>query len=281
MFQKILVAAAVVMACGAAQAAEGSSEFFFQSAAGQSELTPRLGYKMSTIRSKGNTQDIKVNGLFNTGVAYEYGINEMMAVEAALNFASLETDTNPKVKQSGLQDPTVKLKATSAMGTWNLRYGAELGLGLEKSKIEASGNTNAASGGFSLTPYVGADANVGPGNLGGRLMYAYKMDRKEEDNGVEDTIKDGNEIGLSAFYEYMITDMLLGGSLNYRDIAESKNNSGVAEVKHSIMGVSLYSRIPMGTWALLPRLDYDFSSTGDLYEKYNDINLSVAARFTF
>ncbi len=51
------------------------------------------------------------------------------------------------------------------------------------------------------------------------------------------------------------------------------------EKSMNITGISLYSRIPMGTWALIPRVDYDFSNSE--MDKWDDLTLSVAGRFTF
>lgn len=282
MLNKMLMAAALVFGVAAHAESNMQSEFFFQTEAGKSDLTPKIGYKTKTTKADGDTSDTKTNGLYNTGVSYEYGINEMFAIEAAVYFGALETDGNPKLKSSGLQDPEVTLKGTSAMGWGRLRYGAALGLGFEKLKLpSATQDGNLASGGYSLMPYIGADMDAGGGILGGRLSYEYKMERTVQPSSLPDVkVKDGHELGLSAFYEYFFADMLLGGSVNYISEAESKDSDGnKLDASNSRTGISIYSRMPMGSWALIPRLDYDFSR--EHFSKYDDITFSVAARFGF
>lgn len=282
MLQKMLMASAIVLVSVAAHAETSSqSEFFYQTPAGKSDVSVTLGYKTMTIKPDGATEDTKINGLYKSGVAYEYGINEMFAIEGKLSFNSLENDASPKIKESGLEDPEVTLKGTSGMDWGRLRYGASLGLGLEKRKVKSNGDENAASGGFSLTPYIGADANVGPGILGGRLSYRYNMERTiEVPVGSDEKRKEGNVLGLSAFYEYFVTDVVLGGAINYKSLAATKDGDDNEVGKsYDITGISLYSRIPMGTWDLVPKIDYDFSAKD--FDKYQDLNFFVTARFGF
>lgn len=105
MLQKMLITVAVVF--GVSAHAQSQSEFFYQTPAGKSDLTPKIGYLTSTTKAKtAGAAEVKANGLLNTGIAYEYGINEMFSLEGALYFMSLENDQTPKLKQSGLQDPT-------------------------------------------------------------------------------------------------------------------------------------------------------------------------------
>ncbi|WP_295904386.1 outer membrane beta-barrel protein [uncultured Bdellovibrio sp.] len=278
MFSKVF-AAAIVLVSVSAHAAD--SEFFFQSKAGQSDLTPRIGYISTKTKPKGGTTETKFSGLYKTGVSYEYGINEMFSIEGSLLFSSYENDNTPKTKVSGLEDPHVVLKGTSNMGTSNLRYGLDVGLSVEKMKVKSNNEVNAATGGFSFTPYVGMDTEAAGGVIGGRLSYAVLLERTIEIEGFSDAkLKEGNTLGLSAFYETVITDVVLGGSLNYYSHASTKDQDGDEAIKaYNTLGLSLYSRIPFGTWALIPRLDYDFSSSE--HDTYNIINLSAAARFTF
>lgn len=279
MFSKVF-AAAIVLASINAHAVE--SEFFFQSKAGQSELTPRLGYLSTATKAKGATTEVKYTGFYKSGVSYEYGINEMFSIEGSLLFTSAEKDSAPKTKVSGLEDPHVVLKGTSNMGSSNLRYGLDVGLSIEKAKIKTNGDMTPATGGFSFTPYVGMDTEAVGGVVGGRLSYAILLERTTEIEALstDAKTKDGNTLGLSAFYETKVTDVVLGGALNYYNHAATKDTDGDELIKaYNTLGVSLYSTIPFGTWALLPRLDYDFSHSEA--DKYNIIHLSVAARFNF
>lgn len=279
MLSKIF-AAALILVSATAQGAD--SEFFFQSKAGQSDLTPRLSYVTATTRWKGVSTDTKFSGLINTGVSYEYGLNDMFAVEGALLFSSFETDSTPKTKFSGLQDPTVTLKGTTDLGSARLRYGLSAGLSLEKAKIKSNNEVNAASGGMSFTPYVGLDTEMAGGSIGGRLKYAYLLERTVEVEGAtsDGKVKNGNTLGLSAFYETLVADVVLGGSLSYASHDTSKDQDGDEYIKsYNTWGISLYSSLPFGTWALLPRLDYDFSHSEA--DKYDVLQFTAAARFNF
>lgn len=276
MFSKV-IAAAIVLASVSANAAD--NEFFFQSKAGQSDLTARLGLVSTATKSDGAADETKHTG-FITGVAYEYGINDQFSIEGALAFTSVEDDSTPKNKTTGLQDPTVTLKGNSAMGASTLRYGLGVGLGLQKAKVDGNA-ASAASGGFSFNPYVGMDTEAAGGVIGGRLNYTYKMERTTDVEGFGDVkTKGGNTMGLSAFYETKVTDITFGGALNYVSAAESENEDGsTATDSYNTLGLSAYSVMPMGTFALIPRLDYDFSNSEA--DKYNVIFLSVAGRFNF
>ncbi|ASD64788.1 outer membrane beta-barrel protein [Bdellovibrio bacteriovorus] len=276
MFSKV-IAAAIVLASVSANAAD--NEFFFQSKAGQSDVTARLGLVSTATEAKGASEETKYTG-FVTGVAYEYGINDQFAVEGALAFTSIEDDSTPKNKTTGLQDPTVTLKGNSAMGASTLRYGLGIGLALQKATTDGD-ESSAASGGFSFNPYVGMDTEAAGGVIGGRLNYTYKMERTTDVEGFGDVkTKGGNVMGLSAFYETKVTDITFGGALNYVSTAETENeNGGTAIDSYNTLGLSAYSVMPMGTFALIPRLDYDFSNSEA--DKYNVILVSVAGRFNF
>lgn len=277
MFSKV-IAAAIVLASVSANAAD--NEFFFQSKAGQSDVTARLGLLSTSIKADSASDETKYTGLINTGASYEYGINDQFSIEGALAFTSVEDDSSPKNKTTGLQDPTVTLKGTSNMGASTLRYGLGVALGLQKAKVDGN-ETSAATGGYSFNPYVGMDTEAAGGVIGGRLNYVIKTERTTDVEGFGDVkTKGGNVMGLSAFYETKVTDITFGGALNYVSFAETENENGsTATDSYNTLGLSAYSVMPMGTFALIPRLDYNFSNSEA--DKYNVIVLSVAGRFNF
>lgn len=277
MLSKVL-AALVTLTTLSAHAAD--NEFFFQSKGGQSDMTLRLGLLSSAVKPKGGTTEFKYSGIINTGVAYEYGFNEQFSLEGVLAYTSIESDSSPKNKTSGLQDPTVTLKGRSDMGASTLRYGLGVGLALQKAEQDGT-DSSAASGGFSFSPYVGMDTEAGGGVLGGRLTYTINGERTTDVTGVGDVkTKGGNALGLSAFYETKVTDITFGGSLNYQNIAETENENGTTSMEaYNTLGISAYSVMPMGTFALIPRLDYDFSHSE--MDTFNVIQISLAGRFNF
>lgn len=274
---------ATILFAGAAQAAaDKQGEFFYQTPAGQSALTPHVGYTSMTLARTGATSDSKASG-FALGAEYEYGLNEQFALGATLSYLSLEWDGTPKLKNSGLVDPQVSLHGRSAMGWGYLRYGADLGLGFEKQKTASSSQDgNVASGGFSLNPYIGADiATTTDGIIGGRINYNYLMERTvDSGSGSDGKRKEGNELGLSVFYEQFFADMLIGGSYKYTSYAATKDeNDAEYEKSGSMSAIALYSNIPMGGWELIPQFDYSLSKAD--YDKYNVMTFSVAARMNF
>jgi hypothetical protein len=299
MYQRSLFSMLVIgLAFSTAQAAETNrSEFFYQPGAGQSDVSVHVGYRALTTKSKTATADTKMTGWAGRGVGnattegmgvgYEYGLNDMLSLGAELAFTSLEVDNGGTVKPkiSGLADPMVFVHGTSGMDFGRLRYGANLGLGFQKHKIEANNDTTPATGGFSLTPYVGLDMDAGPGILGARLSYRFNMERTYDANGTEQKVKDGNILGLAAFYEYMLSDMLLGADVNYRMVGEETTTTGAASTtakSYSPFGLDLYARIPVDeSITIIPSLGYDFSASGDDVDKYNDMVIQVAARFGF
>ena len=219
-------------------------------------MTPHLSYLSTTVKSAGVSTTS--SGIANLGAQYEYGVNDMVSFYGNLAFATLSGGSN---SQSGLQDPTVGVKGTSAMGMGNIRYGAELLLGFQKTT-----NSNVAGGGFAISPYVGYDMVAGPGMLGFRLLDKVPFTRTSDGPNGDRKTTGGNVLSLAAYYEYMLSDMILGGKLNYdvmSDTTISQNNlpdSGGAN--GGMFGVGLYSRVPMGMGALLAGVDYT-THTGD------------------
>jgi hypothetical protein len=297
MYQRSIFSMLVVgLAFGTAQAAETNrSEFFYQPGAGQSDVTVHVGYEARNTTAKNVTTESKLNGWAGRGVGnaategmgvgYEYGLNEMLSLGADVSFVSLETDATPKFKTNGLADPMLFVHGTSGMDFGRLRYGANLGLGFSKQKIETD-RQDAMTGGFSLTPYIGLDLDAGPGILGGRVSYRFNMERTLEGaTGAESKVKDGNMLGLAAFYEYMLSDMLLGVDVNYRMVGEATTTTAgvnTTSKTYSPLGADLYARIPLDEMiTIIPSFGYDFSASGDVYDKYNDMTFQIAARFGF
>jgi hypothetical protein len=280
---QILASLVAVLAFGTAHAAEatgGGSEFFYQAASGTSDVTGHLGYRSFTYRDKtAGAKDVTVSGLDMLGVSYEYGINEMLAVGADLSYTAMK-NKDADIKVNGLEDLQLSVKGVSPMGGMRLRYGALLGIPLQKAEIKSDsitpgvndGDLGRSTGGVALTPYVGADMDAGPGILGARLSYELKFKHQQKDPAFtgDVDVENGNVLGLAAFYEHysMVAKDKIGG-------VEQTNSD------KNIFGLDLYTRIPlMANASIIPMLAYDFSG-GSHYDKYSDLNISVAARFGF
>ena len=309
----VLLAAGAVQAQDAAPAAGGSatmeSEIFQQAEAGQSQVTVFVPYRMLETTAKGAATSTKVTGLYRLGAQYEYGINEMFSAGAKLSYTMTKSDGNPETKFQGLEYPELFLKGRMPMDFGRLRYGLNLAFAPMKGKAkvvngaitEAPAPTE-RSGAIDLTPYVGFDMDAGPGVAGARLMYQLGIGESttETDISISTPIvanttvdvknQSGNVLTLTGFYEYFLSDMLLGAGLNYAMIGEGTTKTpglfggAATETKSktlSLIGVDLYARIPTGPVELVPALSYWTKSSADDYDKYNDMYLSIAGRFNF
>jgi hypothetical protein len=76
----------------------------------------------------------------------------------------------------------------------------------------------------------------------------------------------------------MVTDLLLGADLRYTTNADL-DVGGTTQKVGNTTGIDLYSRIPMGSWALLPGLSYDLANSES--DTYQIITLNVAGRWAF
>jgi hypothetical protein len=259
---RLLASLVLLTGFGTAQAQEaGSSEFFFQAGAGQQFLTAHGGWLSGTARGEGQTEDIKTSGLNKTGARYQYGLNEMLALVGELSYSSLTIDLpgNDDKKSSGLEDVVVGLKGVNAMGMGNLRFGADLSYGLGNREQDGDFQSNRSSGGIALTPYVGYELAAGPGMLGARVSYRYNMERTVEGGGQTAKIEDGHVLGLAAFYEYMLADMIIGGRYSMDDAGDAKFE-GQTFKSADTTALGVYTRIPMAGAAFLAGFDYTWTS---------------------
>lgn len=284
-------------------------EYFHQAPAGVFEIRPHVNYTGLNAKALSGGIDTKVNGIADLGARFEYGFNEMFSFYGDLSVSMLETKTGnggtPQVeattKSSGLDDIELGFRGMNAMGMGSLRYGLALNLGLENRKIE-NGNpiagSNNSSGGFGLMPYVGYDMAVGPGFWGAKLSYWW-MGERSVDNSFNGTVnsgkmKEGHVLGLGTFYEYLLSDMILGGRLQYDMPSNSKlggfpgQTSDVSLETSNSLTLGVYTRIPMGPGVLLAGFDYMFltgkklyASTGDNTDGVNAWNLNVGYRIAF
>jgi hypothetical protein len=291
MKRNLIAVSVLAVAFGVSAHAEdkaSGNEFFYQTGAGASSVTGSLGYQFGSTTAKGASTDTKESGLNPIGVEYEYGINEMFSVGGNLQYQSTTIDSGGKTKptRSGLRDPNIFAKGVSAMGFGNLRYGLNLDLGFQKLTIDSSGNYNAASGGFAITPYVGIDSALGGGTVGGKLSYTNQQDRTVSQSGSADfKVKGGDTVTLTAFYEMMFSDMLAGADLSYASVAKTTQNSSGTDVDYirafSVVTLDLYGKIPVAGFELLPKLSVPVSVSGDAYDKYSTSFLTVSGRWMF
>ena len=291
------------------------SEYLHQPGTGAFELTPGIGgapgntallnqqngLTLSSYNIRGT--DAKLN-LFvvPVTVAADYGINSMFAVGVQLAYGLGSTNFSncpqgsPCRSQTinGLFDPQLYLKGRAAVGSGVIQYGVVATVGVEKSKTNSTGDSNWASGGSTITPFVAYQFSAGPGVLGARVKYdVYKGDRKstiETSNAsVDATTTDGNTLGADAFYEMPVGNVTLGGAIIYSSRPDTKSAFGNSASKadknaNSIIGAQIYAPVHLSGMTLLPTLEYqtlNYSASDSSVIAINTLQLGIAARLTF
>lgn len=289
---KMIASLAVLFGCVSAQAIEApgiDSEYFHQAPSGVSEVRPHVNYTSNTTKYPNGGGEATVKGYRDLGARYEYGINEMISVYGDLSISGLESKLGTTTTTtSGLDDLEFGFLGNSAMGMGSLRYGLMANYGIGKSKADSN-----STGGLGLMPYVGYDMTAGPGFWGARLSYNYKLERTGEGTGGDTKVKDGHILGLGTFYEYLLSDMILGGRLQYDMMADTKTTApGVADSTAKtdpLLTVGVYTRIPMGPGVLLAGLDYlsvmgkkaGTTNGNDNIDGFSGFNLNAGYRIAF
>jgi hypothetical protein len=304
-FFKLTVLAAVLMTSGYAFAeetagttsGESGSEFFYQTGAGKMDLTPRLEY--TSMTTKGTTAAVvpiktETNGS-TLGLNYGYGINEMFAVDADLEYVTEKNKTTvggvaTSADRSGLADIGVNFRGTQGgMGAGTLRYGLESLFSLGDKETKANGDTTANSGGHTFAPYVGYEMGMGTGIFGGKLAYeVFKTEASDKDDaGVTTKTEGGNKMSLGAFYEMMMDMMRFGGALTYNSYAKTKTKVLGATTTtdgYNTLGLKLYAPYYLTPeMAILPSFDY-VMLMGDKYPGLTSADLNgwtLAVGFRF
>lgn len=219
-----------------APAADGAvqSEILHQAPAGHLEITPALTYSLIkyTFDSTASVDTAETTATY-LGAEVEYGLNSMFSVEVDLRYQNATTEFEPgggKSKSKGLLDPAFKLNGMTRVGPGLLRFGAELDIAIEDDETDVSNDSNAASGGHTLTPLIGYEFATGTAIFGGALTYdIYKGDRSIKDDGStpsKTTGKDGRVMILAAFGEFMMNSTTrLGGMIQHISSEETKTES--------------------------------------------------------
>jgi len=271
------------------------SGFFFRAPKDVQVVTPVLQYQSSQVKySDAAAGTTKITGIYQSGVNYEYGLMEDLSLGLNLSYTNLDVDTRgTKTTQSGFDDIIIFAKGKYSMDFGHLRYGAKIALGLEKSKIKASGDTNTSTGNVIFTPFVGLDAHLGSeaGTVGVKVSYdLLKTDEKVTvPGGADETITKGNLLQTSLFYEHQLADHLVGGALVYNWFAEQDvkvtDQPTTTQASWSTMGVAIYDQIALNDYtALVPQVSYAWDANSKYQGDKATLqawNFQVAAHFLF
>lgn len=276
-----------------------NSEFLHQPEAQELEVIP--GVKLNVTAFSLRNTDTKVTGVGSPlTVDLDYGFSSMFSAGLVLGYGStayVRTCTFPKTcndtTSKGLLDPKLNFKLRFPVGPGTLRVGADVGVAVEHSKIKSSGDSNQASGGTTVTPFVAYELPLSVGLLGLAMQYdVYKSDQKTDDDsfapGTTYSVTGGQSFGTSAYYEANFRKLTFGGALNYANAGISKasvngKNLDVDSVINAF-GVSFYLPVHFTpTIALLPIASYsvlNYSSMSSV-SSAGVFNVGVAGRFSF
>ncbi len=289
-FSALVIATAFALTAVSASA-EGGSEFQTQTPAGKMDLTPKLTFGNSKTTNKPTGSD-KVSTL-NIGAEFEYGINEDFSVGIGLtnstNTTSPEGGTDTKDK--GLMDPDLFFKGKMAMGEGSFRYGTHLTISLGDHELDSSGDENMATGGHTLTPFVGYEmpCPLMGGTMGARLSHDLNLGNKsakDKSTSPETSYKyKGGEVTkFSLFHEWPTSDMVtVGAALNIDATSKIKivdsTNEAAGDTK---MALQVYAPVKLEAATILPSFSYS-KTTAHVHtiDSETGYSLDLAARFTF
>lgn len=285
----------LMFAPGLAFAAGGNgSEFLWQSPAGKWEVTPFLTYRSQEVQLKGGLGDIKSTGT-RFGLIGEYGISEMLSTGLQVSTVSMKTE-NPApaaaTKSSGMEDVLLFLKGRIPVGMGSFRFGANLGFSAEKRKVKAGGDSNAASGGMSLAPFVGYEIDMAPMTFGARISHQiFTGDRTETDESVtpatESKTTDGGDTEFALFYEHDMNPAKFGVALEITASGKEEwKSNGVTTTNasgYTLTGLRFYVPYTISEMAtIIPTLKYaQFTAMPGGYDSAHILDIGVGARFSF
>lgn len=266
---------------------------FFHQAKGQSiEISPTLLSVDHSYKIKGSSTTLKINGLL-TNIKGEYGISENYSTGLILGYGNYEMTYPgaPNQNSSGLGDPELFFYGNNGIGNGTLRYGASLFLPLEKSKVEGN-NSNLATGGTKLQPYVGYDVALGSFLLGGKGSYDLLKTETEAEitsGGTKTTIKGtgGETLTMTVFGEMPLSSALLGLAVGYSSTAKTKTKTATTTTENAdartAYGAAVYGTILWENARLTPTLSYQtvtWEQTSTI-ENNSVTSLSLLANFVF
>lgn len=283
--------------------AGSNSEFIHQTEAGKFELTPGLVYGNVSASSKnGGPSVAAVTTPFS--VEGEYGVNSMFSVGLTLSYASTSNKinncpacTNTSTTSKGLSNPDINIVGRYPLGSGTLRFGGDLELTMTDATTDSSGNSNADSGGMTLTPFVGYEMPMGPGLLGVKVAYdLYKGDRKSDVTATDgsgtvtnETISGGNSQTYSVFYEAKVAPTFtLGAALLYTSdpgtVTKTSSASASGNDNTSSIGIQPYLTAQVAdNVAILGTLIYDTITVPSSASTGNETvyGVGVGARIAF
>lgn len=258
------------------------------------------GISYQTISETGKPQKVNITR-FPISVTAEYGFTPTLAAGVDLiygngKYTTANCPTNTTCKDStssGLYNPALYLKGMTPVGSAAFAYGLIADIGVEKYEVDAAGNTNLATGGTTLTPYLGYVFGSGFTRGGARFQYdVYKGDRKatyattDTEPARDSTTSRGNTWALDAFFESKLESFMLGGNVAYLHTSESSffsnGKSGKSGDASHTWIFQVYAPVYSDGFMVLPNIAYEmqtFTDSSYFVSNVNSVQFGVAVRF--
>lgn len=262
-------------------------QYFFQADDSESVLTPRLTFFGRNVKTEFGKSDIT---LVDAAVEFEYGLLDMLSLGANWGYQQVDVESgNNNYDYSGMRDLNIFVKSFYQVDAFRFRYGAEFGFG-SIAEEDANGRpSNAYSGRYDLTPYVGFDYQMGLSIFGAKISTEIPFGERKTElaSGGERRETGGNTTSLGVFYEYhKPDDFLLGASLEYRTTTDYEDQNGNTAEFIDTVGLDIYSAFQVNDgFDLIPQITYqtitENQSNGVNIDTWNEYAVQVDARFTF
>jgi len=207
----LALAAAQVHAADAPPSATRTA-FFYVPMKGVLALTPQTLYTLSSpfdsTRSGATIADTTLRqGTF--GLSMDYGALSALSVGALGNYRRLDTRTSARGAQGnialtneGFSDVSLYVRGLLPAGRVTLLYGITQGFSPDHAATAlADSHGNQFSGGHSLQPLLGLQAEFAQGHfLGLRMSYLKRSDRTVESGTAVKTLSGGDDFELATIY---------------------------------------------------------------------------------
>lgn len=281
----ILIATiSMVFATSYANAEGDPTEFLYQAKGGQSFIQGNINYLSSKQDGVTAAPDTEITDLDFSG-KYELGLSDMMSIYAGVGFAQGELDTGVFTRDmNGLNPINLGVKHRMAMGHGQLYVQGNLGLGL----IEKQDDNNRTDGSINLAARLGYIMNYESASSG--LVLDLGLFSTDGEPKAGDKFKKKGGFAVSAFYEMLMTDMIIGYAATYSLKASPLGISGsglssmftTEEAETSILDFKVYTRIPMNEQLqLLGGLNYGLilDQSDDTLDGGSNLGVNVGVRY--
>jgi len=287
---KLLSLAIITLASASAFAAgKSNTEYYYQPSAGGQAVTAT--YTMDIRPGKTSTSGVESDSkseLSDIYLNYVYGLNDNNAFGAETFFGSNKITSNGTTHTAnGMGDLHAFYKGYTDM--WH--YGADLGIALDKIKVDTATNKqdNRSTGGMSLKVNGGLLMNSGALNYGADLSYLMPFERTI-DATPETKVTGGGVLKLAPFIEYNWGMGFVGAELSYNSVSDYtfKTSLGESTTKgESYMGLLAYGTFDFndmftGILELGMNMHQDVDQSATVKDKaYTETIASLGVRMNF